>query len=116
MALATNVLQAMAQVPVLAGKAGIECAIAPFGCTGTVAEDRIIVILADGTKLGTCANFVRHTTIVREAGAGSDAQTLFTWLIQVFQAQNPNRARGDKSPTTTLDLRPQARKHTAKAN
>lgn len=117
MVLAANVLQAMESVQVIPGKVGIECAMSSFGCTGTVTEDRIIVILADGTKLGTCANWTRHTAIVTEAGAGSEAQRLFTWLIQVFQAQNPGRVRGDKSPTKTLDLRPTtARKRAPKAN
>jgi hypothetical protein len=103
----SKVMKAIEQFPVLpqAPEGATPCALAAFGCTGTVAPDRIVAILPDGTKLGNCANYLRHTQIVREAGAGSEPQRLFTWLIAQFQKANPGRVRGDRSPINTVDLR-----------
>jgi hypothetical protein len=110
MGLSKNILAAIDKnpvtVPVQAGS--IPCALQPFGCSGMVSPDRVVVWLADGTGLGNCPNYVRHTAIVREAGPGSEAQKVFSWLIGQFQKANPGRVRGDKSPITALDLRKQA--------
>lgn len=105
--LSTTVLKAMDtfQVTPAADPNAIPCALQPFGCTGTVAPDRVVVILPDGTRLGNCARFQEHTRIVREAGPGSEPQRLFTWLIGQFQKANPGRQRGDRSPINTVDLR-----------
>lgn len=76
----------------------IACAMEPFGCNGQIAPERIQVELADGTVAGLCANYLLHGRIAKEAGAGSEPQMLFTFLIQAFQIANPARVKGDKSP------------------
>jgi hypothetical protein len=93
------------QIPAKTGS--IPCALAPFGCTGFVAADRIVVY-TDAGPLGNCANWRRHTELVRTAGPGSEVQKVFSWLIGQFQASNPSRVRGSTDPIVSIDLRTKA--------
>lgn len=107
MTLSKNIAKAIEAHPVMvaAQEGAVPCALGFAGCTGMVAKDRIVVYLEDGTGLGNCANYVRHTAIVREAGVGSEAQKVFSWLISTFQSSNPGRVRGDRSPIVAADFR-----------
>jgi hypothetical protein len=83
----------------------VDCALKPFtACTAKVVPDRYVAILKDGSPIGTCPNWQRHTQAVREAGTGSELQKLFTWLLGTFQAANPDRKRGDQDPNTVVDF------------
>lgn len=93
------------QIPAAAGS--VPCALAAFGCTGMVAANRVTVLTDDG-PLGACANWRRHTELVRAAGPGSEVQKVFTWLISQFQTANPGRTRGSTDPIVPTDLRKQA--------
>lgn len=92
------------QIPAQTGS--VPCALQPYGCTGMVAANRI-TILTDEGGLGACANWRRHTDLVRAAGPGSEVQKVFTWLIGQFQAANPGRVRGSSEPIVPVDLRKQ---------
>jgi hypothetical protein len=90
------------QIPAQTGS--VPCALQPFGCTGMVASERITVLTDEG-GLGACANWRRHTELVRSAGPGSEVQQVFTWLIGQFQSANPGRVRGSTEPIVPVDLR-----------
>jgi hypothetical protein len=101
--------EAMAKYPVVLnrddGEHAVECAMQPFaGCTRKVAVDRFVVILRDGTAVGTCPSWQQHTNAVRAAGTGSEAQRLFTWIVGTFQAANPDRQRGDQAANKVVSL------------
>jgi hypothetical protein len=104
-----SLAEAMAKAPVVLnrdeGEHAVECAMQPFAaCSRRVAVERFVVILRDGTPVGTCPSWQQHTTAVRQAGTGSEAQRLFTWIVGTFQAANPNRKRGDQAPNKVLSL------------
>lgn len=110
MALAQNILDAIESNPVIAPRGGNPCVMAPWGCQGTLPDDRLVAILADGTKVGTCADYVTHTNIVRSAGRGSEAQTIFNWVVNTYKALNPVQLDDAGQPLRTLGIERPANK------